>query len=101
MLLALFREVFCVKGLCFFFILIMPRKYLHHPETFCYVCDEMTFKFLEFLPNPLRNDMNYILSVYNLGTSYLLCNGFKASHGMGKCFASNAVQLSHCLERNK
>jgi len=31
----------------------MPRKCLNHPETFCYVCGEMTFKSQEANFTPL------------------------------------------------
>ena len=39
----LFREAFCVKGLCLLYF-HHAKKCLNHPNTYCYVCSEMTFK---------------------------------------------------------
>ena len=65
---------------CVYYILTMPRKCLNHPDTFFYMCGELTFKFQKQNFTPLTRNVKSLFWVNSawqrlkLGPSNLLCN---------------------------
>jgi hypothetical protein len=82
----------------------VPRRCLNRPDTFCYVCGELTFN-SEAKFYPAHEEMLGALFGYKVGDQdkscaplCLLCNVCKDSYRMGIWFAPNAVHRSHGLE---
>jgi hypothetical protein len=99
----LFCSVKCVTSLCHSIASIMPRKCLNHPDTFCYVCGELTFKSQRQNFTLLIKRCYELYFVYKVGDqdkywAPLICC---ASHWMGKRFTSHAIRCSYGLEGTK
>jgi hypothetical protein len=102
----LFCSVKCVTSLCHSLVsVLLPlclKKCLNHPDTFCYVCGELTFK------SQRRNFTPLIKKCYEL---YFGCKvGYQDKYWapyiccvtwVGKRFTSHAVRCSYGSEGTK